>query len=239
MLNVSDEELVTRAKRELPTITRSYEILVERHMNRIYNQAYRVLGHQQEAEDVTQEVLVKVYHSLPKFEQQASFSSWLFRITANTSLNALAKNKRHALASASKVSSRFPAQTTQETDPLDSHPSPLPGPEQRVISAELRDCIRQVLKKLEREQANLLVMCDIDDMSYAEIAQTIGVGLGAIKMRIQRGRLAFQELFNRICGEPDQSATPTASVSSKARPKAATKAPATVFNLRKVKDDDV
>src|ERR687883_670469 len=93
---MTDEELVARCKRELPQNTRSYEILVQRHMNRVYSIVYRIVCNKEEAEDITQEVFVKVYHGLKKFEQQASFSSWLYRIATNSALDALDKTKRYS-----------------------------------------------------------------------------------------------------------------------------------------------
>src|SRR5947209_18161189 len=94
MAALTDEDLVARCKTELPHDTRSYEMLVRRHMNRVYSQVYQVVSNKEEAEDITQEVFVKVYHGLHKFEQQASFSSWLYRIATNTTLDALDKIKR-------------------------------------------------------------------------------------------------------------------------------------------------
>ena len=77
MISLTDDELVIRCKAELPGDTRSYEMLVQRYISRVYSVVYRVVGNKEEAEDITQEVFVKVYHSLKKFEQQAAFSSWL------------------------------------------------------------------------------------------------------------------------------------------------------------------
>src|SRR5579859_4361170 len=94
LATLSDEELVMRCKAELPTNTRSYEILVQRHMNRVYSIVYRVVYNREEAEDITQDVFVKVYNGIKKFEQQASFSSWVYRIATNSALDALDKMKR-------------------------------------------------------------------------------------------------------------------------------------------------
>src|SRR5579884_1803213 len=91
---LTDEELVQRCKVELPHTTRSYEELVSRHAQRVYSLVYRVVGDRQEAEDISQEVFLKVYHGLPKFDQQASFSTWLYRIATNSALDALDKVKR-------------------------------------------------------------------------------------------------------------------------------------------------
>ncbi len=197
MLNLSDEELVVRCKTELPGDTRSYEMLVQRHMNRVYSLVFRVVCNKEEAEDITQEVFVKVYNNLKKYEQQAAFSTWLYRIATNSALDALDKTKRRP-QKAAPIKNADNAQ--EETDLLTLQPSSTAGPEDSAIQSELRECISRVLKKIEREQARLLVMRDFDDLSYDEIAKLLGAGLSAVKMRIHRSRLAFQEVFNQFCG---------------------------------------
>src|SRR5437660_10347656 len=117
MVALTDEELVARCKAELPSDTRSYEMLVQRHMNRVYSTVYRVVGNKEEAEDITQEVFVKVYHGLHKFEQQASFSSWLYRISTNSALDALDKIKRRPQAAAPLHTTTANA-SEEETNPL-------------------------------------------------------------------------------------------------------------------------
>ena len=199
MLALSDEELVARCQKELPGNTRSYEELVRRHMHRVYSIAYRVVSHKEEAEDITQEVFVKVYHGLKKFEQQSSFSSWLYRIATNSALDALDKTKRHS-KNIAPLTSQNNTKNQEETDALKLPASSAAGPEDKAIQKELRECINRVLKKLDREQARLLVMRDFEDLSYDEIARVLQLGLSAVKMRIHRARLAFQEIFNQFCG---------------------------------------
>ena len=194
---ITDEELVACCKRELPGNTYSYELLVQRHMNRVYSIVYRIVCHKEEAEDITQEVFVKVYHGLKKFEHQASFSSWAYRIATNSALDSLDKIKRQQ-----KHTAPTPNTTPkdEQTDPLHLHPSSEAGPEESSIQRELRECISQVLRQLDRQQARLLILRDFDDLSYDEIAAHLKVGLSAVKMRIHRARLAFQELFSQTCG---------------------------------------
>jgi RNA polymerase sigma-70 factor (ECF subfamily) len=202
MLALPDEELVARCKKELPGNTRSYEELVRRHKQRVYGIAYRVVSHKEEAEDITQEVFVKVYHGLKKFEQQSSFSSWLYRIATNSALDALDKTKRHS-KNIAPLTSQNNMKNEEETNALDLPASSAEGPEDKVIQKELRECINRVLKKLDREQARLLVMRDFEDLSYDEIARVLQLGLSAVKMRIHRSRLAFQEMFSQFCGGKD------------------------------------
>lgn len=197
---LSDEELVIRCKRELPHNTSSYELLVQHHMHRVYSIVYRIVCSKEEAEDITQEVFVKVYHGLKKFDQQASFSSWLYRIATNSALDSLEKLKRQQKHTVSPA--LFVARDTQEeeSDPLASHPIHEQGPEESVLQRELRECISRVLRQLDKQQSRLLVMRDFNDLSYDEIATSLKLKLSAVKMRIHRARLSFQELFSQTCG---------------------------------------
>jgi len=199
MATLTDEELVARCKSELPRDTRSYEVLVQRHMNRVYSRVYQVVSNKEEAEDIAQEVFVKVYNGLHKFEQQASFSSWLYRIATNSTLDALDKIKRRP-KTVHSGNSRKATEHEEDDDPLGSQATSIAGPEESLMQAELRECIRSVLKKLDRDQARLLVMRDFNDLSYDEIAKALSASLSAVKMRIHRARLAFQEVFNQFCG---------------------------------------
>ncbi|HEV2659646.1 MAG TPA: sigma-70 family RNA polymerase sigma factor, partial [Ktedonobacteraceae bacterium] len=197
MMLPTDEELVVRCKRELPRSTRSYEMLVQRHMQHVYATVYQVVGNKEEAEDVAQDVFVKVYNGIKKFDQRASFSSWLYRVSTNSALDALDKIKRQRNATFTTNGKR--AQDGQdESDILNLQPSPAAGPEESILQEELKSCIYRVLSTLEHEQARLILLRDFHDLSYDEISKALGAGLSAVKMRIHRARLAFQDLFNQL-----------------------------------------
>src|SRR5450759_1863090 len=199
MAPITDEEMVLRCKAELPGDTRSYEILVQRYMNRVYRVVYRVVCNKEEAEDITQEVFVKVYSGLKKFEQQASFSTWLHRIATNSALDTLDKIERRPKIHLRLFSSRNQEEADQN-DLSDLQASREAVPEEVALQSELRECINRVLRKLDREHARLLLLRDFDDRSYEEIAKVLEAGLSAVKMRIHRARLAFQQLFGQLCG---------------------------------------
>jgi RNA polymerase sigma-70 factor (ECF subfamily) len=198
---LTDEELVERCKRELPHDTRSYEILVQRHMNRVYSVVYRIICNKEEAEDITQEVFVKVFHGLKKFEQQASFASWLYRIATNSALDGLDKLKRQQKHATHVSQDMHSNGDDEENDVLNRYPAQGIEPEELTLRKELRECISRVLSKLDRQQCRLLIMRDFDDLSYDEIASVLKVKLSAVKMRIHRARLSFQELFSQTCGK--------------------------------------
>jgi RNA polymerase sigma-70 factor, ECF subfamily len=192
----SDEVLVTRCKVELPHNTQSYERLVQRHMNHVYHTVYRVVANPEDAEEITQDVFLKVYNHMKKFEQQSSFSTWLYRIATNSALDALDKRKRRT-GKRAFVKGQTDEKQAEESDQT----FPEAGPEEKTVQKELRECINRVFKKLEREQAEVLVMHDLDDLSYDEISHILGTGLSAVKMRIHRARLAFQHVFLQFCGK--------------------------------------
>jgi len=194
---LTDEELVTYCKAELPRDTRSYEQLVQRHMNRVYSIVYRVVNNKEEAEDITQEVFVKVFHGLKKFDQKSAFSTWLYRIATNSALDAFDKLKKQS-KNTSSVSN--PVDGEDAVDALTLQESPMPGPEEKVVQAELRECIHRVLRNLELDHRRVLLLRDFEDLSYDEIADVLQAKLSAVKMRIHRARLAFQEIFNQFCG---------------------------------------
>src|SRR5436305_9035668 len=136
MLALPDEELVARCKKELPGNTNSYEELVRRHKHRVYSVAYRVVSHKEEAEDITQEVFVKVYHGLKKFEQQSSFSSWLYRIATNSALDALDKTKRHS-KNIAPLTIQNKTRNEEETNDINLTASLAAGTEEKVIQKEI------------------------------------------------------------------------------------------------------
>jgi|GEM_PF-322437 len=193
---VTDEELVEQCK--VSDNAQSYEILVQRHRQTVYRLVYRLVSIREEAEDITQEVFIKAYKSLHAFKQQASFSTWLYRIAFNCALDALVKIK-HQCQTIVSITPHYREEKGEENEILWPYPLSIAGPEESILQEELRESLMYVLQTLEPEQARLLVMRDFNDLSYNEIANVLGVSVSAVKMRIHRARLAFQEVFNQQC----------------------------------------
>lgn len=210
---LTDEELVERCQRELPGSVQSYDVLVQRHMHQVYRLAYRIVGNREEAEDITQEVFFKAYKNLHTFKHQATFSTWLFRIATNSAIDAFVKIKHHYQTIVS-ITPYSRVGKDDENEVLLPQLVPIAGPEESILQKELRNCLRQVLQTLDPEQVRLLVMRDFNGLSYNEIANVLGVSVSAVKMRIHRARLAFQEVFNQQCGSSDLAC----SVSSYVKP---------------------
>jgi RNA polymerase sigma-70 factor (ECF subfamily) len=187
------EELVRRCQRALPYDTRAFEALVAHYKARVFAIAYRLMGNRQEAEDQAQEAFLKVYRHIGQLEDPATVTSWICRITTNTCLDALDKQKRRP-------------STTPITPPnpdWDEEPAyadtRMPTPEEAALRSELRRCLEATLAQLDPRERATLILREIEGRSYQEIAETLALGLSAVKMRIHRTRLAFQRLLDRIC----------------------------------------
>lgn len=203
--SLADEELVRRCQRELPHTTAAFETLVSRHTQRVYRLVYQVVHNKEEAEDLTQEVFLRVYRGLRGFDRQAAFTTWLYRIATNCALDALEKAQRRPqqLISLERARSRLRSQE-QEEDDLARLASPTPQPDEQAMRNELRECINRVLRRLDRGQAQVLLLRDFEDTSYEEMTRILEIGLSSVKMRVHRARLAFQQYFGELCGKMSQ-----------------------------------
>lgn len=187
------EQLVRICQRTLPDDSRAFEQLVNQYKGMVFANAYRLMGDRQEAEDQAQEVFLKVYRGIKTLDQPATFSGWISRITVNTCLDALAKQKRRPattpLAPMADEGEELPQYADMQT----------PTPEQAAVHHELRHCLERTLAELDTTGRAMIMLRDIEDRPYQELAETLGIGLSAVKMRIHRARLAFQEVLARIC----------------------------------------
>ena len=152
----------------------SWEEIVEAHSARVYRLAYRLTGNQHDAEDLTQEVFVRVFRSLSTYTP-GTFEGWLHRITTNLFLDMVRRKQRI----------RFDALGDDAAERL---PSREPSPQQVFNDAHFDADVQQALDTLAPEFRAAVVLCDIEGLSYEEIAATLGVKLGTVRSRIHRGR---------------------------------------------------
>jgi RNA polymerase sigma-70 factor (ECF subfamily) len=188
------EELVRWCQRTLPEDTRAFEVLVSQYKSRVMATAYRLMADRQDAEDAVQEVFLKVYRTIKGLDEPANLTAWIYRITTNTCLDALAKRKRHRQSTVPMVREDGGEET--EMDIADASNA---TPEEAVLKSELQRCLEETLRQMDVGARATLVLRDVEDRPYQEIADTLKVGLSAVKMRIHRARLLFQETLNRIC----------------------------------------
>ena len=154
----------------LPT----WEDIVRTHSARVYRLAYRLTGNPHDAEDLTQEVFVRVFRSLSSYTP-GTFEGWLHRITTNLFLDSARRRQRI----------RFEGLADEMAHRLAGSE---PTPAQAFDDSHLDDDVQAALKALPPEYRAAVVLCDIEGFSYEEIAATLGVKLGTVRSRIHRGR---------------------------------------------------
>lgn len=193
------EQLVLRCQRTLPDDPRAFEQLVTHYKGMVFATAYRLMGDRQEAEDQAQEVFLKVYRGIKALDQPATFTGWIRRITVNTCLDALAKQKRRPATTPLAPGTDDDEEESQYADPRTL------TPEQASVRRELRHCLERALAELDTTGRAVITLRDIEDRPYQELAEMLGLGLSAVKMRIHRARLAFQQILARICPDAWQA----------------------------------
>ncbi|AZR73789.1 hypothetical protein BBF96_10565 [Anoxybacter fermentans] len=187
---VSDKELIEMFKKGEE---KAFEEIVRRYQKKVYNTIYRILGNPEDANDLAQEVFIRVYRKLHLFQGKASFSTWLFTITSNLCRDELRKRQRRLkIRSLSEPIRYKDGEIEQEI--LDESMTP----ERISINRELRDEIQAVIDKLPDEQKEAIVLREFQGFSYEEIAEIVGVALGTVKSRISRARRNIREELSNL-----------------------------------------
>lgn len=153
----------------------SWESVVRDHSTRVYRLAYRLTGNQHDAEDLTQEVFIRVFRSLSSYTP-GTFEGWLHRITTNLFLDQARRRQRIRMDSMGDDSSTYPAR------------GELHDPVRGYEHANLDHDVQRALDALAPEYRAAVVLCDIEGLSYEEIAVTLGIKLGTVRSRIHRAR---------------------------------------------------
>jgi len=195
MESLPPQTLAHLCQQTLPEDTRAFEVLVGQLKAPVYATAYRLMGNRQDAEDQAQEVFVKVYRGILNLDDPATVTTWIYRLTINTCFDALRKRGRSP-----NTAVATPPSVNRHEEPQYADPNAA-TPEEVALRRELRDCLEDVLQRLDPGERGVLVLRDVEERPYHEIAETLGVGVGATKMRIHRARLAFHQLFESLCAE--------------------------------------
>ena len=173
----------------------AWEEIVQRYHRRIYNICYRFAGSGNDAEDLTQEVFIKMYRTLHSYDvDRGAFMTWVTTITRNLLVDHFRKSKQERMTdSLDTVSSDH-----EDAMPL-SEQIPDRGPAQysRVQSRETGETVHQALQKLSPELREAVILRDLQDMDYRDIATVLKVPEGTVKSRINRGRAELARLLQR------------------------------------------
>ncbi|MGE5404502.1 MAG: sigma-70 family RNA polymerase sigma factor [Candidatus Saccharibacteria bacterium] len=164
--------------------TRAFEELVGKYQHKVYSLSFRYMGNEDDANDMAQEAFIKAYRSLKSFKGDSSFSTWLYRITANVCLDELRKRKR----TLHMISLDEPVATLDgddmERDIADSSPTADIMYERK----ELEEQLQGVIMTLKPEHRSVVVLRDVMDLTYEDMADILQCSVGTIKSRLSRAR---------------------------------------------------
>ncbi|WP_182114050.1 MULTISPECIES: RNA polymerase sigma factor SigE [unclassified Actinotalea] len=164
---------------EAPYQPPSWEQIVAEHSGRVYRLAYRLTGNQHDAEDLTQETFVRVFRSLHSYSP-GTFEGWLHRITTNLFLDQVRRKKRIRMEPLGEETSHLAGRLASPAGPG--------TPERGYEHANLDHDVQRALDALAPDFRAAVVLCDIEGLSYEEIAATLGIKLGTVRSRIHRAR---------------------------------------------------
>lgn len=185
----SDQELVAMAKDTYGDDMRPFEALVRRHQRKILVNCRYLTRAPNDAEDLAQEVFVKAYFGLQRFEDRSKFSTWLQRIKINHCLNFNEKRRGKQMVDVERPGMEVEAGLYE----------PPKGPSQ-IESLDERRRISRVLDDLSENLRVPLLLRDLDGLAYQEIADRLDLGLSAVKMRIKRAREEFRQRYEELKG---------------------------------------
>jgi RNA polymerase sigma-70 factor (ECF subfamily) len=186
----SDEELIAELQRDDDA---AFDILVDRYKDPLKNFVYRFVGDPDEAHDIVQETLIRVYRSRNSYKPGAKFSTWIYTIATNLAKSHLRRRKLRTLLMVTR--------TRDEPDPVFEGADEAPGPDVEIDSTMKEEQIQKALGTLPVRFREVIVFRDIQEMSYEEIVAITGLPMGTVKSRINRGRSMLQDLLKSLWGE--------------------------------------
>jgi RNA polymerase sigma-70 factor (ECF subfamily) len=185
------EQEADLVKRCLAGENLAWETLLRLHNRRLYNLCYRFTGRTVEAEDLTQEIFIKVFQTLRTYDvAQGTFSTWLNRVARNHLVDHYRRTKKD----------RVTTSLEDQAGGLEEKPSPAAEPGARLEARERKELLQQALEKLSPDMREAVILRDLQDLDYLEIAQVLGVPEGTVKSRINRGRLELARVLKRMEG---------------------------------------
>ncbi|MGH9691479.1 MAG: RNA polymerase sigma factor [Candidatus Acidiferrales bacterium] len=178
----------------------AFEELVRRHQQRVFALVGSILRGREDVEDIAQQVFLKVYLSIKRFDQRAAFSTWLYKITVNECWDHLRKKKVRPLVYESDLSE----EQVWKLDGIVSADRVTAGPSERV---EVRELLEQMLEKLPEQDRQLLLLKEIEGFSVQELAEILNLNVNTVKVRLFRARGRIMDAYRRRLGPSSQAGT--------------------------------
>jgi RNA polymerase sigma-70 factor (ECF subfamily) len=192
---LEDQQTGTLVRRCLAGDAAAWEEIVRLHNRRIYNFCYRFTNSPDSAEDLAQEVFIKVYRTLASYDvEKGAFTTWLTTLTRNLLVDHFRRSKQD------RITDSIDASVSEEDDSLSLSnrlPDRGPSPADRLASQETQKMVREALSRLSPDLREAVILRDLQDMDYKEISQVLRVPEGTVKSRINRGRTELARLLSR------------------------------------------
>ena len=170
--------------------TAAFRVLVERYGRTVFRLAFRMTGNEFDAEDVVQETFLRAFKQLDSYESRSSFSTWLYRIAANYSLDLIRSRKRHA--------SRRVTEGLDEEDILDSVKTTDPGQDRLYYSAQVKECLDAALQLLSDQERTAFLLRHYEGQSIEQIGAVLDLGASATKNSIFRAVRKIREALEPV-----------------------------------------
>lgn len=193
MVDPSQAKLVERLKARDEA---AFNRFVLDYQQRVFRLCLRMLGERAEAEDVAQEVFVSIFKAIDSFRGDSQLSTWVYRVTSNHCRNRLKYNaRRHRQATASFVEE--PAGPDDRGTRLPEAATPVDAPDRVYEGRETQRLLEEGLMQLDEDQRELLVLREVEHLSYEEIIEVTGLPEGTVKSRLHRARTALRDFVDR------------------------------------------
>lgn len=191
LYELTDEELILEFQQN--DTPRAFEILVQRYKNPLANYVFRFIGDYEACLDIVQETMIKVFRYKNSYSSIAKFSTWIYTIAGNLARTEYQKRKKRKIFSINAFG--------ENKDENYEIPDESYMPDQITDSGIKDEIIQKALLKVSDAYREVLILRDIDDMSYEEISEITGIAVGTVKSRINRGRAQLQKLLKDIYKE--------------------------------------
>ncbi len=169
---------------------RAFTELVERYQTRLLNFVYRTIGDREKAEDLVQEVFIRVYRHLHRFDRSKKFSTWVYTIASNLAKNELRNRSRNPLVLFQAISKNWQDEERPlQFEDLGNRPDDL------FRKRDIREKVEDAVEKLPEHHRNVFVLRELEGKSYEEIAEITNTNLGTVKSRLNRARNSFAEII--------------------------------------------
>lgn len=165
----------------------SFEKLIVKYNRYVYNIAFRMMGNEEDAKDMSQETLIKAFKAIGQFKMEASFSTWLYRITINVCKDELRKRKETVLS--------YDAELADESTLKDIIRDDAANPILIYEKIELKASIETALSKLSEDNKSVVVLKDLLGYSYEEIGEILQIPIGTVRSRLNRSRSALKNIL--------------------------------------------